>query len=37
MENRGEWGGADVKLVEFEVSGVSGGQRILVSSTGVCS
>lgn len=25
MENRGEWSGADIKLVEFEVSGVSGG------------
>lgn len=37
MENRGEWSGADIKLVEFEVSGVSGGQRILVSSIGVCS
>lgn len=29
------WGGADSKLVEFEVGGVSGGQRTLVSRTGV--
>lgn len=36
LENRDScgWGGADSKLVEFEVD-VSGGQRILVSRTGV--
>lgn len=37
LKNRGrwEWGGAGSKLVEFEVDEGSGGQRILVSSTGV--
>lgn len=36
MKDRGRWGGADKKLVEFEVIGVSGGQRILVGEGRVC-